>query len=58
MSMPKTSVSEHGNRHSPSSPEGQTAQKQHAGSLELDAQPSDASIRLPEGTARKVSAPA
>ena len=37
-------------------PGAQTAQKQHAGSLELDAQPSAASIRLPEGAARKVSA--
>jgi hypothetical protein len=35
----------------------QTAQKQHAGLLELDAQPSVASIRLPEGAAPKVSAP-
>jgi hypothetical protein len=34
----------------------QTAQKQRAGSLELDAQPSAARIRLPEGTARKTSA--
>jgi len=34
-----------------------TAQKQHAGLLELDAQPSVASIRLPEGAAPKVSAP-
>ena len=37
-------------------PGAQTAQKQHAGLLELDAQPSAASIRLPEGAARKVSA--
>jgi hypothetical protein len=34
----------------------QTAQKQHAGLLKLDAQPSAARIRLPEGAARKVSA--
>ena len=32
------------------------AQKQHAGLLKLDAQPSAARIRLPEGAARKVSA--
>jgi hypothetical protein len=38
-------------------PRAQTAQKQHAGLLELDAQPSAASIRLPEGAAPKVSAP-
>jgi len=37
-------------------PGAQTAQKQHAGLLELHAQPSAASIRLPEGAARKVSA--
>ena len=35
----------------------ETAQKQHAaGLLKLDAQPSAARIRLPEGAARKVSA--
>jgi hypothetical protein len=32
-------------------PRAQTAQEQHAGLLELDAQPSVASIRLPEGAA-------
>jgi hypothetical protein len=37
-------------------PGPQTAQKQHAGSLKLDAQPSAARIHLPEGAARKVSA--
>ena len=37
-------------------PGPQTAQKQYAGSLEVDAQPSAARIRLPEGAARKVSA--
>ena len=37
-------------------PGAQTAQKQHAGSLKLDAQPSAARIRPPEGAARKVSA--
>jgi hypothetical protein len=35
----------------------QTAQKQYAGSLEVDAQPSAARIHLPEGAAGKVSAP-
>ena len=34
----------------------QTAQKQYAGSLEVDAQPSAARIHLPEGAARQVSA--
>ena len=37
-------------------PGPQTPQKQHAGLLELDAQPSAASIRPPESAARKVSA--
>jgi hypothetical protein len=37
-------------------PGAQTAEKQHAGSLEVDAQPSAARIRLPEGVGRKVSA--
>jgi hypothetical protein len=37
-------------------PGAQTAQKQHAGSLEVDAQPSADRIHLPEGAARKVSA--
>jgi len=41
----------------PSAPTGpQTAQKQHAGLLKLDAQPSAARIRLPDGAARKVPA--
>jgi hypothetical protein len=53
---PQTSVPEHGDRHSLGPPSAQTPQKQHAGLLELDAQPSAASIRLPEGAARKVSA--
>ena len=48
---------EHGDRHFLGPPRAQTAQKQHAGLLELDAQPSVASIRLPEGAAPKVSAP-
>ena len=34
----------------------ETPQKQHAGLLKLDAQPSAASIRPPESVARKVSA--
>src|SRR5580704_18542375 len=38
------------------SPGPQTAQKQHAGSLEVDAQPSAARIHLPEGAAQTVSA--
>jgi hypothetical protein len=38
-------------------PGPQTAQKQYAGSLEVDAQPSAARIHLPEGAARTVSAP-
>jgi hypothetical protein len=38
-------------------PRAQTAQKQHAGLPELDAQPSVASIRLPEDAAPQVSAP-
>ena len=52
----QTSVSEHGYRHCPRAAGGQTAEKQHAGLLKLDAQPSAVGIRLPEGAARKVSA--
>jgi hypothetical protein len=52
----QTSVSEHGHRHLPRPAGAQTAQKQHAGLLELDAQPSAARIRLPEGAERKVPA--
>ena len=52
----QTSVSEHGHRHLPRPAGAQTAQKQHAGLLELDAQPSAARIRPPEGAALKVSA--
>jgi hypothetical protein len=48
-------VAEHGDRHSPRPAGGQTAQKQQAGSLEPDAQPSAARIHLPESAARKVS---
>jgi hypothetical protein len=56
MSMPKP-VCPNMATATPLGPAGvQTAQKQYAGSLELDAQPSAASIRLPEGAARKVSA--
>lgn len=47
MSMPKTSVPEHGDHHSLGPPGTQTPQKQHAGLLELDAQPSAASSRPP-----------
>jgi hypothetical protein len=43
----QTSVPEHGDRHSLGPPGAQTPQKQHAGLLELDAQPSAARIRLP-----------
>ena len=52
----QTSVSEHGDRHFPRPAGIQAAAKQHAGLLELDAQPSADRIRLPEGAARKVSA--
>ena len=49
-------MSEHGDRHCPRAAGAQAAEKQHAGLLKLDAQPSAAGIRLPEGAARKVSA--
>jgi hypothetical protein len=57
MSMPKTSVSEHGGRHS-SRPAGgpDAAEAARPGLLELDAQPSAGRIRLSEGAAGKVSA--
>jgi hypothetical protein len=42
----------------PSARRGLDAQKQHAGLPALDMQPSAASIRLPEGAAPRVSAPA
>src|ERR1700750_1816488 len=48
MSMNKP-VSDHGDRHSLGPPGTQTVQEQHAWSLELDAQPSAARIRLPRG---------
>jgi hypothetical protein len=51
MSMPKPVGPEHGGRHSLGPPGTQTSQKQkqkqHAGLLKLDAQPSAVSIRLP-----------
>jgi hypothetical protein len=52
----QTTGPEHGDRHSPRPAKG-VAEKQHAGLPELDAQPSVAGIRLPEGAAPKVSAP-
>ena len=56
MSMPKP-VCPNMATATPLGPPGpQTAQKQYAGLLEVDAQPSAARIRLPEGAARKVSA--
>ena len=56
MSMPKP-VCPNMTTATPLGPPGpQTAPKQYAGSLEVDAQPSAARIRLPEGAARKVSA--
>ena len=47
----QTSVFEHGDRYSPRPAGAQTAEKQHAGLLKPDAQPSAARIRLPEGAA-------
>jgi hypothetical protein len=49
-------VSEHGDRHSRRPAGAQTAQKQYAGSLRMDAQPSAARIQLSEGAVQKVSA--
>ena len=46
-SMPKPVGTSMATAASPDPPGAQTAQKQHAGLLELDAQPSAASIRLP-----------
>jgi len=43
----QTSVSEHGARHSAARRRPRRRRKQHAGSLEVDAQPSAARIRLP-----------
>ena len=56
MSMPKPVCPNMATATPLGSPGPQTAQKQHAGSLEVDAQPSAARIRLPEGAARTVSA--
>ena len=43
----RTSVSEHGDRHSLGPPGAQTAREQHAGLPELDTQPFAARIRPP-----------
>jgi hypothetical protein len=56
MSMPKPVCPNMATATAPGPPGAQAAQKQHAGLLKLDAQPSAARIRLPEGAARKVSA--
>jgi hypothetical protein len=56
MRMPKTSVSEHGDRHSPRPAGAQTAQKQHAGSLEWTRNHPPPESVFPEGAARKVAA--
>ena len=56
MSMPKPVCPNMASATPLGPPEAQTAQKQHAGLLKLDAEPSAARIRLPEGAARKVSA--
>jgi hypothetical protein len=50
----QTSGPEHGDRHSPRPAEGpDSAQKQHAGTLELDAQPSAATSVLPRAQHRR-----
>jgi hypothetical protein len=56
MSMPKPVCPNMATATALGPPGAQAAQKQHAGLLKLDAQPSAARIRLPEGAARKVSA--
>jgi hypothetical protein len=56
MSMPKPVCPNMATATAPGPPGAQAAQKQHAELLKLDAQPSAARIRLPEGAARKVSA--
>jgi hypothetical protein len=57
MSMPKPVCPNMATATALDPPGAETAQKQHAaGLLKLDAQPSAARIRLPEGAARKVSA--
>ena len=53
----QTSVSEHGDRHSPRPAGALDGAEAVRGSLEVDAQPSAARIHPPEGAARKVSAP-
>ena len=57
MSMPKPVCPNMATATPLGSPRRQTAQEQYAGSLKVDAQPSAARIHLPEGAARKVSAP-
>jgi hypothetical protein len=56
MSMPKPVCPNMATAPALGPPEAETAQRQHAGLLKLDAQPSAARIRFPEGAARKVSA--
>ena len=56
MSMPKPVCPNMATATALGPPGAETAQKQHAGLLKLDAQPSAARIRLPEGATRKVSA--
>jgi hypothetical protein len=52
----QASVSEHGDGHSHRLGGAWTAQKQHAGWLEVGTQPSAARVHLPEGAGRKISA--
>jgi hypothetical protein len=56
MSMPKPVCPNLATATPPRPPGAQRAHRQHAGLLELDAQPSAARIRPSEGAARKVSA--
>ena len=56
MSMPKPVCPNMATATALGPPGAETAEQQHARLLELDAQPSAARIRLPEGAARKVSA--
>ena len=56
MSMPKPVCPKMATATPLGPPGPQTPQKQYAGSLEVDAQPSAARIHLLEGAARKVSA--
>jgi hypothetical protein len=55
MSMSKPVGPEHGDRHSLGPPRAQTPQERHAGLLELDVQPSAASICPPGGRGRSLS---